>query len=132
MSGGIDRADAKVAQSCSGAKQVTIVAASAMGMSRAAIARTWHRRPSISFTWSLSISSTPRRWRPSCRDGAPAQRCKSATAHSVCAKISGVAVLGAGAGCIVGHHEAAKNAKAQQPQQGSSSGTGQANSNSGH
>jgi hypothetical protein len=41
------------------------------------------------------------------------------------------AVLGAGAGCVVGHHEAAKNVKAQQ-QQGSSSVSGQVNSNSGH
>ncbi|HUC12240.1 MAG TPA: hypothetical protein VL985_17720 [Stellaceae bacterium] len=40
--------------------------------------------------------------------------------------------LGAGAGCIVGHHEAAKHAKAaQQAQQGSTAG-GQTNPNSGH
>jgi hypothetical protein len=42
-------------------------------------------------------------------------------------------VLGAGAGCIVGHHEATKAAreKTEQQQSGSSS-DGQANSNSGH
>jgi hypothetical protein len=41
-------------------------------------------------------------------------------------------VIGAGAGCIIGHHEASKQAKekAQQQQQGSS-GDGQANSKSG-
>ena len=41
-------------------------------------------------------------------------------------------VIGAGAGCIIGHHEASKQAKekAQQQQQGSSGG-GQANSKSG-
>ncbi|MGA8758652.1 MAG: hypothetical protein WB611_20495 [Stellaceae bacterium] len=37
--------------------------------------------------------------------------------------------LGAGAGCAIGHHEANKNAKAQEPQ-GSAAG-GQANANSG-
>ena len=42
-------------------------------------------------------------------------------------------VLGAGAGCVIGHHEATKHAKenAQQQQTGSSS-EGQTNSNSGH
>jgi hypothetical protein len=42
-------------------------------------------------------------------------------------------VLGAGAGCVIGHHEATKHAKenAQQQQSGSSS-DGQTNSNSGH
>ena len=41
-------------------------------------------------------------------------------------------VLGAGAGCVIGHHEATKHAreKAQQQQQGSSSDS-QANPNSG-
>jgi hypothetical protein len=40
-------------------------------------------------------------------------------------------VVGAGAGCIIGHHEATKAAREKTQQQGSSSG-GQANSNSGH
>ena len=42
-------------------------------------------------------------------------------------------VLGAGAGCVIGHHEATKHAreKALQQQQGSSSGS-QASPNSGH
>jgi hypothetical protein len=43
-------------------------------------------------------------------------------------------VLGAGAGCVIGHHEATKHAREkvqQQQQQGSSSG-GQASPNSGH
>jgi hypothetical protein len=42
-------------------------------------------------------------------------------------------VLGAGAGCVIGHHEATKHAKenAQQQQSGSSN-DGQTNSNSGH
>ncbi len=38
-------------------------------------------------------------------------------------------VLGAGAGCAIGHHEANKSAKAQQNQESNTSG--QANSNSG-
>jgi hypothetical protein len=40
-------------------------------------------------------------------------------------------VLGAGAGCAIGHHEANKNAKAAQQNQGSNTSS-QANSNSGH
>lgn len=41
-------------------------------------------------------------------------------------------VIGAGAGCIIGHHQASKQAKEKtQRQQESSSGDGQANSKSG-
>jgi hypothetical protein len=42
-------------------------------------------------------------------------------------------VLGAGAGCVIGHHEATKHAKENvQQQQSSSSSDDQTNSNSGH
>jgi hypothetical protein len=42
-------------------------------------------------------------------------------------------VLGAGAGCVIGHHEATKHAKENAQQQQSGSGSdGPTNSNSGH
>ncbi len=68
---------------------------------------------------------------------APAQAAgclKGAAAGGVAGHVAGHhGVLGAGAGCVIGHHEATKHAKenAQQQQSGSSS-DGQANSNSGH
>ena len=41
-------------------------------------------------------------------------------------------VLGAGAGCVIGHHEANKHAREKAQQQQGSSGDSQANPNSGH
>ena len=41
-------------------------------------------------------------------------------------------VLGAGAGCVIGHHEANKHAREKAQQQQGSSGDNQANPNSGH
>src|SRR6202163_3320217 len=41
-------------------------------------------------------------------------------------------VLGAGAGCVIGHHEATKHAREKAQQQQGSSGDNQANPNSGH
>ena len=66
---------------------------------------------------------------------APAQAAgclKGAAVGGVAGHLAGHhGVLGAGAGCVIGHHEATKAAreKAQQQQQGSD---GQANSGSGH
>src|SRR5580658_5168532 len=68
---------------------------------------------------------------------APAQAAgclKGAAVGGVAGHLAGHhAVLGAGAGCVIGHHEATRHAreKAQQ-QQSSSSSDGQTNSNSGH
>ena len=41
-------------------------------------------------------------------------------------------VLGAGAGCVIGHHEATKHAREKAQQQQGSSSDSQANPNSGH
>ena len=41
-------------------------------------------------------------------------------------------VLGAGAGCVIGHHEANKHAREKAQQQQGSSGDSQANPTSGH